>query len=518
MAVVLVFAGNVEGQASGAALRAKQAINSLGTKAFNKVVTWGAIALLSTTAIPCNVSARCDTTQSTQQAVQTQAPVVVEQQTSLRIPLYDAVTRLGYSELKELLEAGVIDVNAKDKQGNTALHTPYVENLVLPDSQTLSLVLAHSANPKIQNNAGESLYHDFDDLHDYLGGGEPEANIFMADLMVELFGINGKGKDGETALGYALGLAAYSEKIDLARELVAAGADVRIPNYYGSAGINNPLEAAAVLGDRGMFISLLFEQEEGIVNVLTQRGEHLLKLADRWDNDVMVDVLRDYGVNNDAKKHTIPLYDTVTRLGYSELEELLETGVIAVNARDENGNTALHTPYVKDLVLPDSQALRLVLTHGADPKIQNNAGESLYNDFDDLFDYLGGGEPEASMFMVDLMLELFGINGKDKDGAPLAHALAWADYSEEIDLARELVAAGADVRILDYYGLAGINNPLEAAAVLVTDRKEFISLLFEQEEGIVNILTQRGEHLLKLADRWDNDVVVDVLRDYGVKQ
>ena len=99
-------------------------------------------------------------------------------------------------------------------QGNTALHTPYVEDLVLPDSQTLSLVLAHGANPKIQNNAGESLYHDFDDLHDYLGGGEPEASIFMADLMVELFGINGKGKDGETALGYALGLAAYSGDIE----------------------------------------------------------------------------------------------------------------------------------------------------------------------------------------------------------------------------------------------------------------------------------------------------------------
>ena len=64
----------------------------------------------------------------------------------------------------------------------------------------------------------------------------------------------------------------------------------------------------------------------------------------------------------------------------------------------------------------------------------------------------------------------------------------------------------------------GINTTLEAAAVLVTDRKEFISLLFEQEEGIVNILTQRGEHLLEVADKWDNDVVVDVLRDYGVKQ
>ena len=88
----------------------------------------GAIAFLSTTALPCNVSARC-ATHSPQQAAQTQAPVVAPQEASLSIPLYDAVQKLNHSQLKELLEAGVIDVNAKDEDGNTALHPPYVWEL-----------------------------------------------------------------------------------------------------------------------------------------------------------------------------------------------------------------------------------------------------------------------------------------------------------------------------------------------------------------------------------------------------
>ena len=59
------------------------------------------------------------------------------------------------------------------------------------------------------------------------------------------------------------------------------------------------------------------------------------------------------------------------------------------------------------------------------------------------------------------------------------------------------------MRIPEYDGLSfGINNPLEAAAVLVRDKEKFISLLFEQEEGIVNVLEQQGGHLLVWLRSW----------------
>ena len=193
----------------------------------------------------------------------------------------------------------MVDVNAVDKDGNTALHYPYLPFLFA--EQKMRLILKHGADPRLKDNDGLSPYYD------YLGGGEPETSIYMALFIEGLHGINGKTKDknGSTALGYALTWADYSGDIQLARQLVAEGADVRIPEYDGfSLDIHNPLEAAAVLViNRDEFISLLWEQEEDIVTVLTQQGGHLLNLADKWGNGVVVDTLLNYGVNSDAKNY-----------------------------------------------------------------------------------------------------------------------------------------------------------------------------------------------------------------------
>ena len=213
------------------------------------------------------------------------------------------------------------------------------------------------------------------------------------------------------------------------------------------------------------------------------------------------------------------------KLNYSQLKELLEAGVVDVNARDQNGNTALHIPYLEALVLhpvieqEPLDTLMLVLEHGADPKIENDLGKSLYSDYQDFFGNYHGDRAESYLAMAHLAVKLFGVNGKDGYGeTALNHALLWGSYGGEIELARDLVAKGADVRTLsnlkDYDAIA--NTTLEAAAVLVMDRDEFVSLLFEQEEGIVNTLTQQGEHLLSLAKEWGNQVVVDTLHEYGV--
>ena len=529
VSLALVFSlASPELQASGTARQAKQAISVLGGKALNKVATWSTVAWLLTVPLSGNVLAQSDAVQSTQQAVQTQVPAIAEHQTALRIPLYDAVQRLDYDQLKELLEAGEVDVNARDMDGNTALHYPYMHDLLsLKGYQGIRLFLTHGADPRIKNNAGESPYYDYD----YLGGGEPETAIIFAYFVEKLFGINGKAEDRSTALSYALFWADYSGDIELARELVARGADVRIPDYRdpGSAGIRNSHEAAAVLmSDREAFISFLFEQEEGIVNILTQQGKRLLELADKWDNKVVADVLRDYATNIDGY-YEIPLYDAVKYLNYFELKQLLERGVVDVNAQDKHGNTALHIMFQErsgllakttsfELLPGEDTRASLILAYGADAKLKNDAGKTIFSFIQEA--------AEAGEARLDYQLALWGkithgINGKDEGGrTPLEYALSWANYSGDLALARQLISEGADVRLLNFddsWNYLDVHNPLEVAAVLVEDREVFVSLLFEQEEGIVNTLKQRGTRLLELADKWKNRVVDNILTEYGVE-
>ena len=495
----------------------------LGGKALNKVATWSTVAWLLTVPLSGNVLAQSDAVQSTQQAVQTQVPAIAEHQTALRIPLYDAVQRLDYDQLKELLEAGEVDVNAQDKDGNTALHifakTPqYNED----DTESLlDLFLAHGLDPTIKNNKGRVAIWYVKKGQELSGA--PEYLRDLAYWIETTYGINGKDNDGETALGNALYWAYYNGDMSLARKLVARGADVRIPAYYGHERIYNHLDAASILMfDRDAFVSLLFEQEKGIVNVIKQHGQSLLQLANKWGNKVVADVLDTYGVNNDSTKPTIPLYDAVKHLNYSELKELLERGVVDVNAQDKDGSTAFHIMLYEGRISyydGGGALIRLILAHGADIKLKNNAGKTILSEIAWWFEKYG--EPKYNQDLAFWGKITHGINGKDEEGrTPLEYALSWANYSGDLALARQLISEGADVRLLNFddsWNYLDVHNPLEAAAVLIEDREAFISLLFEQEEGIVDVLKQRGAHLLELADKWDNKVVVDTLTEYGVE-
>ena len=100
--------GSPEVRASGTVAKLKEVVvlSPMGAKALNKAVTWGAITLFPISAFTGNVLAKnSDMLHPAEQVMQAQSPTVAEQKVSIRIPLYDAVSRLDYLQLKELLEA-----------------------------------------------------------------------------------------------------------------------------------------------------------------------------------------------------------------------------------------------------------------------------------------------------------------------------------------------------------------------------------------------------------------------------
>ena len=168
---------------------------------------------------------------------------------------------------------------------------------------------------------------------------------------------------------------------------------------------------------------------------------------------------------------TIPLhavlkkldYDSHEGIDYSWIEGRLAPGEMDVNARDEMNNTALHIMAKEHFYADnyeDFKLTKILLAHGADPTLKNYEKKTA-------LDYA----LDSSFCCVD---------------------------RTAVEMARLLVAEGADVYEVDYRGRAtrglDIHNALEAAAVLVTDRHKFISA-GKRRGGITRSAREKGKHL-----------------------
>lgn len=123
---------------------------------------------------------------------------------------------------------------------------------------------------------------------------------------------------------------------------------------------------------------------------------------------------------------------------------------------------------------------------------------------------------ECSEWGAQMLAGIVGVNGTDNDGyTPLDYAAWWASYRGDIELARELVAAGADIRGLSIEKhRRPFDTHLGAAAALVTDRDMFLSVA-EDEGGIDRLTKEQKERLLEDATRFANKPVVEALLDHG---
>ena len=231
---------------------------------------------------------------------------------------------------------------------------------------------------------------------------------------------------------------------------------------------------------------------------------------------------------------------------YLFVRKLLRSGAADINAQDEDGNTALHYLLQSMRSLDGFERDNFKMTQlaaqflelGADPQIANDEGVTPYELAADRERQYSASFSGIAALIVKTMV---GVNGQDKYGLrPLDYALDYLSHAHDNWLAKELVAAGADVRGLGRY------NPISAASLAMTNRETFSSLL-EEEGGMAYLnLTRRGPDKLLVYDYtatdWDkqhedganyigftngdkiltnaaihrNEVTVTALLDYGV--
>ena len=429
--LVLVFTFvNPETQAS-------QALSRWGTKALNKAATWGAIVMFSTTTITGNILAQ-DISQPVVQVAQAQSANITELPADSGIPLYDAVRQLDYAQLKARLEAGEVDVSARDEKGNTGLHIVIQEELYdFRDNALLKLVLAHGTDAKQKNHKGKTALSYLKETAAAVGYGEREYYLPLAILAQATLDLDFSIGEGDFAMHDALGWNSYLDGIKQARVQVAEGADVKMPYLVYSWVLrwNKPLPAAAILVlDRDRFLDIV-EAEGGIEQVVQERGEYLLKLAIRWGNKAAVEALLDHGVDPSLgifdASHVHRQGMTKIEFTYSDWEDAQDLyrlmrrggGTIIIDADD-----------------PQHEILNLLIARGADVNTRHKRGYS------PLHLAAEAGEPIA---METLLQQGAKLNDVDRFGRTPLHWLAKRSAWVSFEMITMLLARGADVNMTD---------------------------------------------------------------------
>jgi ankyrin repeat protein len=176
--------------------------------------------------------------------------------------------------------------------------------------------------------------------------------------------VNRAGPDGKTALMLAAGAA----RADLVRALLGAGAEVNAVNARGGTA----LMYAATAGDpqtAGMLLS-----HGAAVNARAENGWTAVTLAAATGRASVVRQLLAAGADaNIADLYGwTPLMRAVDSDRAGVVRVLLRNSSVRVNARDDQGETALHHAAARGSL----EMARLLLAHGADARATDAAGRT----------------------------------------------------------------------------------------------------------------------------------------------
>ncbi|HEY8519332.1 MAG TPA: ankyrin repeat domain-containing protein [Gammaproteobacteria bacterium] len=244
--------------------------------------------------------------------------------------------------------------------------------------------------------------------------------------------VNAPGGDGMTALLWAC----QANDVELARTLLAAGADPNLPNRFGIT----PLWVAAI--NRNAPLAELLLEHGAEVNGALPHGETALMAAARAGDVATIRVLLRAGADPNASE---------TSLG--------ETGLMWAAAEDH----------------PD--AIRALVEGGADPNAHSRVLDLLPMNWEQtgmvstvlpsggwtaLMLAARQGSRAAARALVEMGADL---DAQDPDGTT---ALAIAIMNAHYDLAAELLEAGADPNVADRTGV----NALYAAVDMATLGRE----------------------------------------------
>ena len=266
--------------------------------------------------------------------------------------------------------------------------------------------------------------------------------------------VNRRGVDGSTPLQWAV----YKGDVAEARRLLRAGADVSLANNYGAT----PMSLAAEVGNTDM-LKLLLEVGAN-ADSPNADGQTALQAVARTGKVDAAQVLLDHHAAVDAREkwggQTALMWASARR--HPEMMQLLIARGADVNARSIDRDYQRH------------------VTAEGRPKSLDSGGLTplLY------------AARENCIACVDVLLKnKADIDLPDPDGvSPLLLAIMNANW----DLAKQLIAAGADVNQWDIYGEAPLLTAVDLRNRVDGGRASIDPTNTTKGMAIVNLLLERG--------------------------
>lgn len=231
--------------------------------------------------------------------------------------LHWAVDPWKEEEARSILEKRVIDINAKDNAGQTALHVLATQN-------------------------------------------KPEAVQLLLDYGADVNAVDDNGVTPLHCAVYHRGKTVVSVLLDAGADINAQDVDMKPPLY--AAIRRNSLAAAAILLDAGAQVDPQENQETSVIHFATRlKRKRILEMVLNQANP--------NSVNFREPGDVTPLHIAAEQGQYLAVHILLRGGA-DINAKDANGNTPLHLA-VQEL---KQSAVAVLCRLGANVHLENNLG------------------------------------------------------------------------------------------------------------------------------------------------
>ncbi|MEG5045844.1 ankyrin repeat domain-containing protein [Microcoleus sp. B4-C1] len=249
-------------------------------------------------------------------------------------------TPLHYATTKEVAALLMLDVNARDKSGNTPLHLA-----VDRGSQDIAeLLIANGAGVNVRNENGQTP------LYRAIAIGHNEIAALLINNGTDVNNIDGSGTT-------PLHKAAHYGTVKILKLLIAKGAEINIQDNQRKT----PLDIAVDLKLQDTVALLISKNPD--VNSEDKEGRTLLHIAVDFKLKDVAKQLIAKGAFVNAKNSLLqtPLHLAVAQ-GSQDIAELLIANGARVNARNENGQTPLY----QAIAIGHNDIAALLIKNGAD--------------------------------------------------------------------------------------------------------------------------------------------------------